>query len=116
MDMRRLGVVLAALTACLPLAACGDDASSGDGGPSGGLCSFALEFQGRVYAAAAPDESAKKGRELGTATPVPCDQDSDAAPTGELTIYAVVGRPPSEAVVAEPRVGLLKVSHLSEDE
>jgi len=95
------------------LSSCGDNNT---GSTADGTCTMTIEFRGQAYTATGNNSQMKLGRKLGTASPVHCPGDDADGPADKLTIYAVIGTPPNQAVFAKPNVGLMKVSELEEDQ
>jgi hypothetical protein len=111
--MRVAGAV--AVTAVI--AGCGGDGvtSSAADGRGSGICNLTVEFRDAFYTASGSEsaEDVKVGRRLGKATPVPCGG-TDGPADGEVTIYSIVGKSPSETVLARPEVGAESVLSLDE--
>lgn len=106
--------ILVASLGLAGLASCTQDTtdSSGDSGGSG-ICQTTIEFRGQFYRQYRTSSDLGPppvpGRKLGKARTRGCaNQDADG-PAEELTIYAVTGTPPREAVFAKPHVGLMRV-------
>ena len=116
MGINRLSPLAGVCLGVAMLMGCGADTtnSSADSGGAGS-CTFTIKFQGRAYTAASTDAPVQQGRKLGLANVVPCPGDVDGPPDESLTIFAVVGQPPSEAVFGVPNVGLMRRSELEED-
>jgi len=112
--------VAAICAAAAMLTACGS--TENEGTPSeGGQCASTIEFQGRIYVEHSTSQNMshppKTGRKLGTAHLRHCpNSDADGPPSGGLTIYEIVGTPPSQAVFADPLVGVMEFERLGDGE
>ena len=102
--MRPIALIPLMVSLAVLSSGCGgtdEQSSAGTDGGGAGTCALTVEFDNRYYTAGGDLPKTDKGRRLGTAAPVPCSgQDADGPPESDLTLYAIQGVDPSEAVLA----------------